>query len=247
MDEHKNIQLQQGQKKFEELKNTGLENLYGCWQTVATTDINGDGKTDLVLGNIGENFYLRPDEKNPVKLWINDFDGNSTVEQFLTRTIEGKDMPVFLKREITDQFPGLKKQNLKHSDYARKTIQDLFGTEVISKSAVKQFNYCQSIIAINDGKGRFSIQPLPVMTQLSSINAIEAIDLNHDNKPDLVMGGNLFGFPPQFGRLDASYGQVLMNKGHGQFDWVESRRSGLSLRGEIKDIRPSPIMTNITC
>jgi len=225
------------QKKFEELKNTGLENLYGWWQTVAATDINGDGKTDLVLGNIGENFYLRPDEKNPVKLWINDFDGNGTVEQFLTRTIEGKDMPVFLKREITDQFPGLKKENLKHSDYARKTIQDLFGMEVIKKSAVKQFNYCKSIIAVNDGKGRFSIEPLPVMTQLSSINAIEALDLNSDGKQDLVMGGNLFGFPPQFGRLDASYGHVLINKGKGQFDWMESRRSGLSLRGEIKDIK----------
>jgi hypothetical protein len=189
------------------------------------------------LGNIGENFYLRPDEKNPVKLWINDFDGNGVVQQFLTRTIEGKDMPVFLKREITDQFPGLKKENLKHSDYARKTIQDLFGKEVTNKSVVKQFNYCKSIIAINDGKGRFSIQPLPVMTQLSSINAIDVIDLNRDNRPDLVMGGNLFGFPPQFGRLDASYGHILMNNGQGQFTWIEPKQSGLSLKGEIKDIK----------
>ena len=59
-------------------------------------------------------------------------------EQFLTRTIEGKDMPVFLKREITDQFPALKKQNLKHSDYAKKTIQDLFGKEVIERAAAKE-------------------------------------------------------------------------------------------------------------
>ena len=67
-------------------------------------------------------------------------------------------MPVFLKREITDQFPGLKKQNLKHSDYAKKTIQELFGKEVIEKSEVKKFNYCSSVIAINDGKGSFTIQ-----------------------------------------------------------------------------------------
>jgi len=223
--------------KFEELQNTGLNNLFGWWQTVSSTDVNGDGKEDLVLGNIGENFYLRPDADHPVKLWLNDFDRNGTAEQFLTRTIEGKDMPVFLKREITDQFPALKKQNLKHSEYARKTIQDLFGKEVIDQSQVKQFNYCKSVIAINEGNGKFSIEPLPLMVQLSSVNAIKPVDINNDNKPDLIMGGNLFGFPPQFGRLDASYGHVLINEGNGKFSWIEPKRSGMSLRGAIKDIQ----------
>src|SRR5436190_2744776 len=95
-------------KKLDELKQTGLENMYGWWQTVKTGDINGDGREDLILGNIGENFYLRPDKENPVKLWLNDFDKSGTTDQFLTRTVEGRDVPVFLKREITDQFPGLR-------------------------------------------------------------------------------------------------------------------------------------------
>ena len=199
--------------------------------------MNSDGKQDLILGNIGENFYLRPDAKKPAKLWLNDFDQNGTTEQFITRMIDGKDMPVFLKREITDQFPGLKKQNLKHSDYATKTIQDLFGKEVIAKATVKEFNYCQSVVAINNGHGGFTIQPLPVMVQLSSVNAVYATDLNSDGKTDLVLGGNMFGFPPQFGRLDGSYGHVLLNNGKGGFNWIKPGESGISLRGEIKDIK----------
>jgi hypothetical protein len=226
-----------GKNKFEELQNTNLENKYGWWQTVAAGDVNGDGKTDLIIGNIGENFYLRPNEDNPVKLWINDFDQSGTAEQFLTRTIEGKDRPVFLKREITDQFPALKKENLKHSDYAKKTIQDLFSKELIKKSDVKQFNFCQSIVAINDGKGSFTIRALPQKMQLSSVNAIEITDINNDKKPDMIAGGNMFNFPPQFGRLDASYGHVLLNNGKGEFSWIEPKLSGLSLRGAIKDIK----------
>ena len=75
------------------------------------------------------------------------------------------------------------------------------------------------------------------MVQLSSVNAIRPVDINNDNKPDLIMGGNLFGFPPQFGRLDASYGHVLINEGNGKFSWIEPKRSGMSLRGAIKDIQ----------
>lgn len=223
-------------KVFEEQQHTNLEGLQGWWQSVAACDVNGDGKQDLVLGNIGENFYLRPDVQNPVRLWTSDFDNNGTAEQFITRTINGRDMPVFLKREITDQFPGLKKQNLKHSDYATKSIQDLFDPAVLAKSGKAVFNYCKSIVAINDGKGGFKVEPLPYMVQLSSVNAICATDINGDGKADLVMGGNLFEFPPQFGRLDGSYGYVLLNNGEGKFSWVDGAQSGLSVRGSVKDI-----------
>jgi enediyne biosynthesis protein E4 len=79
--------------------------------------------------------------------------------------------------------------------------------------------------------------------QLSSVNAIAVTDLNKDNKPDLLLGGNLFDFPPQFGRLDGSYGHVLLNAGKGKYQWVEASQSGLSLRGAIKDIKEIKIGT----
>jgi hypothetical protein len=222
---------------FQELHNTGLENKFGWWQTIAAADVNGDGKQDLIVGNIGQNFYLRPDEAKPVKLWFGDFDGSGTNEHFLTRTVSKKDVPVFLKREITDQFPGLKKDNLRHSDFATKSIQNLFKKEVLSKTVQLQFNYCPSIVAINNGKAGFTIHPLPLMVQLSSVNSIYAGDLNSDGKKDLLLGGNMFGFPPQFGRLDASYGHVLMNDGNGGFRWIENKTSGINVKGEIKDIQ----------
>jgi enediyne biosynthesis protein E4 len=223
-------------KKLDELKETGLENMYGWWQTVKAGDINGDGKTDLILGNIGENFYLRPGKQTPVKLWLNDFDRSGTTDQFLTRTVDGRDVPVFLKREITDQFPGLKKENLKNADYARKDINELFGRDLTQTAEQKLFNYCSSVIAINEGNGKFRVEKLPVWVQLSSVNAVEIADVNSDNQPDLIMGGNMFSFPPQFGRLDASYGHLLINEGNGKFKYIMNKESGMNVRGAMKSL-----------
>jgi hypothetical protein len=223
--------------QFSEIKNTGLQDLYGWWQSLAVADVNGDGREDLVIGNIGENFYLRPTKEAPVRLWVKDFDGNGIVDQFLTRTVEGRDVPVFLKREITEQFPSLKKDNLKHSDYAKKSIQELFGKEVLSGAQPLPFNYCSSIVALNNGNAKFKVEYLPVRAQLSSMNAICVTDVNGDGIRDLVTGGNLFIFPPQFGRLDASYGDVFLNNGKGAFTWLPNTASGILVKGQVKDIK----------
>ncbi len=215
---------------------TGLEKLHGWWKSLKVCDLDDDGDLDLVLGNIGENFYLKPDAQNPVKLWINDYDNNGDADKILTRTIDGKDMPVFLRRELTDQIPSLKKQNLKHAAYAKKTVQDLFSNELISKSTVRLFDYPSSCIAINNGKGLFTIQALPPIVQLSSVNAMVYTDVNADGKKDLLLGGNEFDFLPQFCRVDGSYGHVLLNRGNAQFEWIYPSVSGFCFTGQVRDM-----------
>ena len=217
---------------------SNLSGLSGWWESMRIADLNGDGRPDLILGNIGENFYLHPDSAHPVKLWVNDFDQNGIPDKVLTRTIHGKDMPVFLKHDMEDEIPSLKKQNLRHADYAKRSIQQLFPAAQLDSSLIRTFNYCSSIIAYNEGNGRFRIQRLPTMVQLSSVNAILTADINHDGHPDLVLGGNEFGFLPQFGRLDGSFGHVLLGDGHGHFQYITSDRSGLNLPGQIRDIAP---------
>lgn len=215
---------------------TNLSKLFGWWQCVSAADLDNDGRVDFVLGNMGDNFYLKPDEAHPVKIWIGDYDKDFLPDKILTRTVAQKDMPVFFKREMVEQFPFLKKQNLHYNEFAKKSVQELFDAESINKSDVKLFTYPSSIVAFNDGNGNFTIQKLPVRNQLSSMNVARCIDINNDGKLDIISGGNQFNMPPQFGRLDASCGDVLLNEGSRKFTWVGSQQSGLALHGQIKDI-----------
>ena len=76
------------------------------FSNIAVADMDGDGDNDMVLGNYGDNFYLKPDSANPVKLWVNDFDMNSIPDKVFSRTVDGKDVTVFLKKDFTDALPN---------------------------------------------------------------------------------------------------------------------------------------------
>jgi len=221
--------------KFSRLK-TDLDNYSGWWYAAKAADLDNDGDQDLILGNRGENFYFTGSPEAPAKLWISDFDANKTIEKIITRNVDGKDMPVPLKKELTGQIVSLKKQNLKHTDFAKKAIQDLFAPEVLKKALVREGNWFKSIIAINLGDGKFEIRALPQEVQFSCVCDIYCQDLNGDEKIDLVMAGNDAGFTPQFSKLDASFGHVLINQGDGQFKRIESGESGLFLKGEVRQL-----------
>ena len=229
--------------KIFELKNgklallsTDLDQYSGWWSAIQADDVDGDGDQDLILGNRGENFYFSGSAEQPAKLWVCDFDQNGTMGKIVTRSVNGKDMPLPLKKELTGQIPSLKKTSLKHADYAKKSIQDLFPAEILKTALVFEGNYFQSAVALNSGNGKFTLLPLPAAVQFSSVSAIWYDDLDGDGKNDLVLAGNHSGFMPQYSKLDASYGQVLLNQGGGKYRNLENRASGFSVRGDVKTL-----------
>lgn len=216
---------------------TSLDSLSGWWNTVAAADLDNDGDMDLILGNQGDNVPYKASIENPMKLWINDYDNNGTLEQIITQNYEGKDYPLHQKKEMTAQISSLKKQNLKASEYARKTVQELFPENVFKNTIQKQANTMLSVIAINEGGGKFTIKELPAHVQLSCVCGISCSDVNNDGNLDLIMGGNNFEFKPQFSRLDGNYGSVLLGDGKMNFEWQDYENSGFFVREEVKHLK----------
>ncbi len=207
----------------------------GWWNFVLPVDIDNDGDIDLIAGNLGLNSRLKASDKEPVKLYYNDFDDNGRKEQVLTYFLQGREIPFANKDELQRQLPTLKKKFLYAEDFAKADLAKIFTSEKLDKAELLTANYFSNALLINQGNLNFTVQALPWQAQLSPYRDAVVIDANHDNLPDILLVGNYYNNNIQMGRYDADFGTILLNKGNGNFS-VESI-NGLQIKGEVRHIR----------
>ncbi|WP_336514994.1 VCBS repeat-containing protein [Pollutibacter soli] len=228
----------EGGKTLKEVTDAaGLRNSNGWWNRVEVSDVNGDGREDLVLANHGENSRFRCSENKPVKMYVSDFDKNGSVEQVVTCYNGDSSYPMALRHDLVNVLPYLKKKYLKYEAYQRQQVKDIF-TEDQLKEALELTAYeMRSCVMLSDGRGGYSKQPLPAEAQLSVMYGIEVMDYDGDGKKDILMGGNFYESKPETGIYDGSYGVLLKGDGKGNFRSVDADTSGISIRGAVRDIK----------
>ena len=214
---------------------TNLTQISGWWNTIIVADFDKDGKEDFILGNKGTNSVYTGTADSTAKVYINDFDQNGNLDQIFTREIQGKDYPIHIRNELAAQITKIKKENLKYTDYAKKSIADLFSKELIKSSLIKEVNESRSVVVFLKAEGQFEIRPLPEQVQWNSVNTGLVLDVNQDGYTDVLLAGGEDNLKPQFGKLDAGYGELLLGTEEGEFKWIPYRESGLQVRGTVRD------------
>lgn len=219
-----------------QLEKKSLSDKKGWWNFVLPVDVDGDGDLDLVAGNQGLNNRFSPNEKEPVRLYFSDFDGNGKKEQVLTYYLNGKEIPFANKDELQKQLPVLRKRFLYAEDLAKASLTEIFTVEKLNASQVLTADYFLNSVFINNGSLNFTLQPLPWEAQLTPFKDAVVVNANGDQLPDLLMVGNFYENNIQMGRYDADYGTLLINKGNGNF--MSQSINGLNIRGQVRHITP---------
>jgi hypothetical protein len=216
----------------------GLDETSGWWNCIRAADVDGDGDMDLLGGNLGLNSMLKASVKEPVEMYLSDFDNNGSLDQIICSYQDGISYPVASLDEMIRQMPFLEKKFTKYADFGGKTANDIFGKSEIDKSTVKKAELFESCLFLNNGNGTFETIKLPNIAQVSPVRDILVQDFNLDGKMDLILAGNDYSERPSMGRYDASYGWCLLGDGKNGYKSLMPNKSGLIIKGDARKIVP---------
>jgi hypothetical protein len=214
----------------------GLAKTNGMWNRVTAKDMDNDGDTDFVIGNMGLNTQFTASLEQPLHVYAGDFRGDGKITPIICNYVQGKTYPIATLDEIQNAIPALKKKFLKYADYADATFEKMFPTEMAAEAKLFSVYTLQTCYLENKGTNKFAVHQLPLPAQFSFVQGIIAADFTGDGKVDLLLSGNFFPYRVQYGPCDASVGIMLAGDGKGNFKPLTRNETGLLIQGDVRDM-----------
>ena len=208
----------------------------GWWNKLLVTDMNGDGKPDLIIGNMGLNTQCKVSDAEPAEMFYKDFDNNGSVDPILCFYIQHKTYPYVSRDELLDQMSIMRTRFTDYKTYADATIKDIFSPEEMKDVKHLQVNYLNTAYFESGADDRFHAKALPVQAQFSPVFTITQLDYDKDGKPDLLLCGNINQARLRFGKCDANYGVLLKGDGKGNFNYINQQQSGFHIWGDTRSV-----------
>lgn len=236
------ITIFQNQKQgyFKKLESPSLANTTGLWNTIAAADIDADGDTDFMLGNLGQNTRLQASHTEPLTIYAADFDKNGSPDPlvgqyYLNKKGERKDYPIHARDDVVRQLVKIKGRYLTYADFSQATFTDLLQEPAKTGDLLSAKTLNTSYLE-NKGANNFELHPLAQATQIAPVQEILIDDFNQDGHVDALMVGNDYTAEKNGGWHDAFNGLYLQGEGDGSFTPIPLAKSGFLVGGDGRTI-----------
>lgn len=213
----------------------GTADRHGCWNALRPADLDGDGDTDFVIGNMGTNWQWNVTSPGGLELYAADFDNLNRIVPIVAITEQGKQYPYASRDELLDQIPSLKKKYPDYVGYSKATLAEMLPDEKLKGAKRLVVNEYRSGI-LENANGKLVFHALPVEAQFAPVHAIAVHDMDGDGRPDIVLGGNTKQTRVRMGKSDAGLLQVFSNSGSLKFSYLPQYKSGFYAKGDVRGL-----------
>ncbi len=197
----------------------------GLWNTLYATDLDGDGREEIIAGNLGTNNQFSAVGEGELALYHGRFFGAGQRIPLLAFTQDGKEYPLAARDELMEVLPGLKKRFPDYLRYSTATVKDVLG-EAYGDGERLAAAELRSMGLHLSSTPRW--EPLPAEAQRAPVFAVATIGL--DGQQTILLGGNLTRTRVRIGEVSANHVQVYHLGAAGRLAY----RYDLGLRGEVR-------------
>jgi hypothetical protein len=174
-----------------------LDSLKGWWQSATVTDLDQDGKADLVAGNWGLNNKYNVTGSQPLLAYNSDVDQDGKHDLIVSYFYKGNHYPFRPKTDLEQELPYLKKEWLSYQKMADKSTAEIFKDRITDKDKLEARTF--KSLFISDVLNSKTTTSLPYLYQQAPI--LTAIKT--DSPAQVIINGNFSGVIPYEGRYDA--------------------------------------------
>ena len=211
-----------------------LSNTDGWWNSINGGDFDNDGDIDYLVGNYGLNSFYKASLDQPLEIYAKDFDRNGTFDPIMTKYILGESYIVHPRNILFSLIPSIENRFVTFESYGNTPFKNIFTPQELEGAIHFSCKMMQSVVLENvDGK-QFKIHDLPIKAQFSPVFGSVLDDFNNDNRLDIMIIGNSMAEESIAGYYDASYGNVMINKGDFKWEVLDPSKTNLIADGDKK-------------
>jgi hypothetical protein len=212
----------------------GLAERTGWWNGIAAADLDEDGDMDYVVTNLGLNTRYTASSQRPALLFRGDFDDSGQL-QFIEACFDGDRLvPRRSLPALADAIPSLAARFPTVRAFADASLAEVLSPARLDAAQRFAVNTLESGVLLNDGRARFTFQPLPRLAQAAPGFGLGIADVDGDSHLDVLLAQNFHGPPADTGRFDGTVGWMLRGSGDGTFAPVWPDQSGFVVPGDAR-------------
>lgn len=212
-----------------------IANSSGWWNSIEGADFDKDGDTDYILGNLGLNTKYKTSARQPVSLYLDDYNHDGTQDPIMAYYIQGINRPAHSRDDLLQQITQFKKKYPSYKSYSEATIETLIA-ETNTHPTIFQIQTFQTSYLENRMQEEWQLSSLPTEAQFGPVFGIITDDYNGDGHTDIMLCGNSYATEVLTGRYDALKGLLLQGDGTGEFKPISTQQSGILIDGDAKGL-----------